>query len=72
MILRGGGGRAGLEREESFQGLLKFRANDTSIVSLLGLEGMDTSGKLEHCWLVSKNFWKRKPEGSDTSCSESL
>lgn len=38
MILRGEGGRAGLEREESFQGLLRFRANDTSIVSLLGLE----------------------------------
>lgn len=49
MILRGGGGRPGVEREESFQGLPRFRANDTSIVSLSGLEGTERQG-YGHQW----------------------
>lgn len=40
-----GGGK----REESFQGLPRFRANDTSIVALSGLEGTERQG-YGHQW----------------------
>lgn len=45
----GWGQETGVETEESFQGLPRFSANDTSIVSLLGLEGTERQG-YGHQW----------------------
>lgn len=77
MILRGGGRRLGWKQRSRFRGcrgsaLMTLLSCPYWDWRVLSARGMVTSGKLEHCWLVSKNFWKRKPEGSGASCSESL